>query len=220
MVCRVVVLVSGTGTLLQSLLESGAEPGAGFQVVAVGSERADAFGLERAERAGVPSFVVPMLADRAEWDRRLTAAVAQCRPDLIVSAGFMKLVGPAFLARFGGRFINSHPALLPSFPGMHGVRDALAAGLPDVRRDEGPVEDAVVLDDPPGGVGVVGAGGLNPRGPGGHVSERLGLLSGLGAVAGVQVLAGHLLHLRGQVDEAATPLLLGEAGTVQGYEVL
>ncbi len=76
MVCRVVVLVSGTGTLLQSLLESGAEPGAGFQVVAVGSERADAFGLERAERAGVPSFVVPMLADRAEWDRRLTAAVA------------------------------------------------------------------------------------------------------------------------------------------------
>ena len=129
MVCRVVVLVSGTGTLLQSLLESGAEPGAGFQVVAVGSERADAFGLERAERAGVPSFVVPMLADRAEWDRRLTAAVAQCRPDLIVSAGFMKLVGPAFLARFGGRFINSHPALLPSFPGMHGVRDALAAGV-------------------------------------------------------------------------------------------
>ena len=131
MVCRVVVLVSGTGTLLQSLLESGAEPGAGFQVVAVGSERADAFGLERAERAGVPSFVVPMLADRAEWDRRLTAAVAQCRPDLVVSAGFMKLVGPAFLARFGGRFINSHPALLPSFPGMHGVRDALAAGVKD-----------------------------------------------------------------------------------------
>ena len=129
MVCRVVVLVSGTGTLLQSLLESGAEPGAGFQVVAVGSERADAFGLERAERAGVPSFVVPMLADRAEWDRRLTAAVAQCRPDLIVSAGFMKLVGPAFLARFGGRFINSHPALLPSFPGMHGPQDALNHGV-------------------------------------------------------------------------------------------
>lgn len=129
MVFRVVVLVSGTGTLLQSLLDASAQPGAVFTVVAVGSDRADAFGLERAERAGVPSFVVPMLTDRALWDRQLTAAVAEHQPDLVVSAGFMRLVGPAFLLQFGGRFINSHPALLPSFPGMHGVRDALAAGV-------------------------------------------------------------------------------------------
>lgn len=124
-----VVLVSGSGTLLQALLDDSARPDADFDVVAVGSDRPDAFGLDRAERAGVPTFVVPMLADRAEWDRQLTDAVARFEPDLVVSAGFMKLVGARFLSRYGGRFINSHPALLPSFPGMHGVRDALAAGV-------------------------------------------------------------------------------------------
>lgn len=129
MACRVVVLVSGSGTLLQSLLDASAATDARFEVVAVGSERPDAFGLTRAERADVPVFVVPMLADRGQWDRQLTDAVAAHRPDLVVSAGFMKLVGRGFLAKFGGRFINSHPALLPSFPGMHGVRDALAAGV-------------------------------------------------------------------------------------------
>lgn len=129
MVCRVVVLVSGSGTLLQSLLDASVEARAAFKVVAAGSDRPEAFGLVRAERVGVPTFVVPMLSDRTEWDRRLTDAVAAHRPDLIVGAGFMRLVGASFLTRFGGRFINSHPALLPSFPGMHGVRDALAAGV-------------------------------------------------------------------------------------------
>ncbi len=105
------------------------DPDAGYSVVADGSDRRDAGGLTRALAAGVPIFAVPMLADRAEWDARLADAVQQYRPDLVVSAGFMKLVGPEFLARFGGRFINSHPALLPSFPGTHGVRDALAAGV-------------------------------------------------------------------------------------------
>lgn len=129
MVTRVVVLLSGSGTLFQSLLDASGRPDAAYEVVAVGSERPDAVGLQRAERAGVPTFVVPMMSDRAEWDAQLTAAVAAHHPELVVSAGFMKLVGQSFLARFGGRFINSHPALLPSFPGMHGVRDALAAGV-------------------------------------------------------------------------------------------
>ncbi|KIX77737.1 phosphoribosylglycinamide formyltransferase, partial [Streptomyces sp. MBRL 601] len=88
-------------------------------------------GLERAERAGIPSFVcrVKDHPDRAAWDRALTEAVAAYEPDLVVSAGFMKILGKEFLARFGRRVVNTHPALLPSFPGAHGVRDALAYGV-------------------------------------------------------------------------------------------
>lgn len=123
------MLLSGSGTLLQALLDASASADAPFAIEAVGSDRLDAFGLTRAMEAGVPTFVCPMLADRAEWDKKLTEVVARYHPDLVVSAGFMKLVGSAFLAQFGGRFINSHPALLPSFPGMHGVRDALDAGV-------------------------------------------------------------------------------------------
>jgi phosphoribosylglycinamide formyltransferase-1 len=128
---RLVVLVSGSGTLLQSLLDASASGELDAAVVAVGADRADAYGLRRAERAGVPTFVHPFArgGDRAAWDAELTALVDAFEPDLVVSAGFMKLVGPAFLARFGGRTINTHPALLPSFPGMHAVRDALAHGV-------------------------------------------------------------------------------------------
>ncbi|GAA1906655.1 phosphoribosylglycinamide formyltransferase [Streptomyces sodiiphilus] len=131
---RLVVLVSGSGTNLQALLDAVAERGAdayGAEIVAVGADRDSITGLERAERAGVPTFVCRLRdhSTRAEWDRALTEAVAAHRPDLVVSAGFMKIVGPEFLARFGGRFINTHPALLPSFPGAHGVRDALAHGV-------------------------------------------------------------------------------------------
>lgn len=125
MVARVVVLVSGSGTLLQALLDAQGE----YEVVAVGSDRSDAYGLVRAAEARVATFTVPMRPDRAEWDEILTRQVGRYRPDLVVSAGFMRLVGRHFLANYGGRFINSHPALLPSFPGMHGVRDALAAGV-------------------------------------------------------------------------------------------
>ncbi len=128
---RVVVLVSGSGTLLQALLDACADPAYGAEVVAVGADRAAVAGLERAARAGVPTFV-QALADhpsRPDWDRALTAAVAAYAPDLVVSAGFMKLVGDHFLAAFGGRMINTHPALLPAFPGMHGPRDALAYGV-------------------------------------------------------------------------------------------
>ncbi|GGR71573.1 phosphoribosylglycinamide formyltransferase [Streptomyces aureoverticillatus] len=130
---RLVVLVSGSGTNLQALLDAIAERGAdayGAEVVAVGADRTGIAGLERAERAGLPTFVcrVKDYPSRDEWDRALAEATAAYEPDLVVSAGFMKIVGKEFLARFGGRTVNTHPALLPSFPGAHGVRDALAYG--------------------------------------------------------------------------------------------
>jgi phosphoribosylglycinamide formyltransferase 1 len=129
---RLVVLVSGSGTNLQALLDATAtDPDYGARIVAVGADRDGIAGLERAERAGLPTFTVRVKdhADRAAWDLALAEATAAYRPDLVVSAGFMKIVGKEFLARFGGRFLNTHPALLPSFPGAHGVRDALAYGV-------------------------------------------------------------------------------------------
>ncbi|WP_327681127.1 phosphoribosylglycinamide formyltransferase [Streptomyces sp. NBC_00467] len=129
---RLVVLVSGSGTNLQALLDAIGDDPAGFgaAVVAVGADRDGIVGLERAERAGLPTFVcrVKDHESRDAWDRALTEATAAYEPDLVVSAGFMKIVGKRFLARFGGRCVNTHPALLPSFPGAHGVRDALAYG--------------------------------------------------------------------------------------------
>ncbi|HSI25819.1 MAG TPA: phosphoribosylglycinamide formyltransferase [Aeromicrobium sp.] len=128
---RLVVLVSGAGTNLQALIDAAADPTYGASVVAVGADRDDIAGLARAERVGIPTFVVA-LADydtREAWDAALAEAVATYSPDLVVLAGFMKLVGPAFLSRFGGRTVNTHPALLPSFPGGHGARDALEHGV-------------------------------------------------------------------------------------------
>ncbi|MET8697731.1 phosphoribosylglycinamide formyltransferase [Kitasatospora sp. NPDC058032] len=128
---RLVVLVSGSGTNLQALLDAAADPAYGAEILAVGADRDGIAGLERAERAGVPVFVhrVKDHPDRAEWDRALTASVAGYRPDLVVTAGFMKILGPEFIAAFAGRIVNTHPALLPSFPGAHGVTDALAYGV-------------------------------------------------------------------------------------------
>ncbi|MGW7262475.1 phosphoribosylglycinamide formyltransferase [Streptomyces sp. NPDC054842] len=130
---RLVVLVSGSGTNLQALLDAIADEGAeayGAEIVAVGADRDGIAGLERARQAGLPTFVrrVADYGTRGEWDAALAEATAGYEPDLVVSAGFMKIVGKEFLARFGGRFVNTHPALLPSFPGAHGVRDALAYG--------------------------------------------------------------------------------------------
>ncbi len=127
---RVVVLVSGVGTLLQALLDA-AGPDYPAQVVAVGADRPGTPGLRRAEERGLPTFVVALSRhpDRISWDVALTDAVAVHQPDLVVMAGFMKLLGPTFLDRFGGRIMNSHPALLPSFPGPHAVADALAHGV-------------------------------------------------------------------------------------------
>ena len=125
------VLVSGTGTLLQALIGASRDADYGAEIVGVGADRDHILGLDRAERAGIPTFVHPLRpgADRMAWDRELAARVAEFEPDLVISAGFMKLVGADFLAAFGGRMINTHPALLPSFPGMHGPADALAHGV-------------------------------------------------------------------------------------------
>ena len=146
---RVVVLLSGTGSLCAALLAATDDPAYPATVVAVGADR-EAPGLEHARRRGLPTFVCATgdHPDRAAWDRALAARIAGFEPDLVVSAGFMKIVGPAVLAAFEGRLINTHPALLPAFPGAHAVRDALAAGatvtgstvhLIDAGVDTGPV---------------------------------------------------------------------------------
>ncbi|WP_395694083.1 phosphoribosylglycinamide formyltransferase [Nocardioides sp.] len=131
MTARLVVLVSGSGTNLQALLDACADPAYGARVVAVGADRDGIEGLARADRAGVPTFVrkVGQFTSRDHWDRALADTVAAFEPDLVVLAGFMKLVGPTFLDRLGGRVVNTHPALSPSFPGMHGPADALAYGV-------------------------------------------------------------------------------------------
>jgi phosphoribosylglycinamide formyltransferase 1 len=128
---RTVVLVSGGGTNLQALLDACEDPAYGAAVVAVGADRSGVAALDRAARHDVPAFVVRIEdhASREAWDAALADRVAEHRPDLVVSAGFMRLAGAAFLDRFGGRFLNTHPALLPAFPGMHGAREALAHGV-------------------------------------------------------------------------------------------
>jgi formyltetrahydrofolate-dependent phosphoribosylglycinamide formyltransferase len=156
-----VVLVSGTGSILQALLDACADEHFGARVVAVGADRDGTGGAAKAEAAGIPTFVRRLrdFPDRASWDRALASDCAGYKPDLVVAAGFLKLVGPGFLAEFGGRMINTHPALLPSFPGLHSVADALAYGvkvtgcsviLVDAGVDSGPIlaQQAVpVLDD-------------------------------------------------------------------------
>jgi formyltetrahydrofolate-dependent phosphoribosylglycinamide formyltransferase len=156
---RVVCLVSGSGTLLQAVLDATLREGYPAMVVAVGADRAGIEGLARARRAGVTDFVVRVgdHPDRAAWDAALTEEVAGHEPDLVVSAGFMKILGPAFLERFAGRVLNTHPALLPAFPGAHAVPDALAYGvkvtgctvhLVDAGVDTGPIvaQEAVAIE--------------------------------------------------------------------------
>ena len=128
---RLVVLVSGAGTNLQALIDACADPAYGARVVAVGADRDDIEGLARAERAGIPTFVrkVGQFTSRAYWDRALADTVAAFEPDVVVLAGFMKLVGPAFLRCFPHRILNTHPALCPAFPGTNGPGDALAYGV-------------------------------------------------------------------------------------------
>jgi phosphoribosylglycinamide formyltransferase 1 len=126
-----VVLVSGSGTNLQALIDASADPAYGARVVAVGADRDGIEGLVRAERAGIPTFVhrVKDHDTREAWDKTMADTVAGFEPDLVVSAGFMKLVSEDFLARFGGRVVNTHPALSPAFPGMRGPQDALEYGV-------------------------------------------------------------------------------------------
>jgi phosphoribosylglycinamide formyltransferase-1 len=124
----VVILASGAGSLASALLDAAEDDEYPARVAAVISDR-DCPAEKAARGRGIPTAVVPLDGDRAEWDRRLTDIVAGYAPDLVVSAGFMKILGTEFLERFGGRTINAHPALLPSFPGAHAVSAALEHGV-------------------------------------------------------------------------------------------
>lgn len=128
---RLVVLVSGAGSNLAALLQKQKTGELGARIVAVVSDRDSIAGLDTARCAGVPTAVVkPKDFDsRGAWNAALAKTVATFRPDWVVCAGFMRILGEEFLAEFGGRTINTHPALLPAFPGAHGVRDALAYGV-------------------------------------------------------------------------------------------
>ncbi|MFI6574623.1 phosphoribosylglycinamide formyltransferase [Nocardiopsis sp. NPDC050513] len=149
-----VVLISGTGSNMAALVDAAEDPAYGVDVVAVGSDRRGTRGIELAEKAGVPTFVVPFrdYSDRAEWDTAMADRISGYAPDLVVSAGFMRLLGPAVVGRHAA--VNIHPALLPSFPGAHAVRDALAHGVRvtgttihflDEGVDSGPIIDQVAV---------------------------------------------------------------------------
>lgn len=127
MSARVAVLISGSGTLLQALID---DPARDYDIAVVVADRVAA-GLERAQQADIPTAIVSPTdhADRDAWNLALADTVAVHDPDLVVSAGFMRILGSAFLERFPAKVINSHPALLPAFPGAHAVRDALAYGV-------------------------------------------------------------------------------------------
>jgi phosphoribosylglycinamide formyltransferase 1 len=128
---RLLVLVSGSGTNLQALLDACEDPSYGARIVAVGADRDGIAGLDRAAATGVPTFVcrVKDYPSREEWDADLTRHCQRYQPDLVISAGFLKLVGATFLDAFAGKYLNTHNALLPAFPGIHGPRDALAYGV-------------------------------------------------------------------------------------------
>lgn len=125
------MLASGTGNTLQALLDAAADPEYGAEVVALGTDRPGARALERAAAAGVPTFTVALAdsPDRTAWNLALADAVAAHEPDLVVCAGFMRILSADFLARFPCRVVNTHPALLPAFPGARAVADALAYGV-------------------------------------------------------------------------------------------
>ena len=159
-VLSIVVLISGAGSNLRALLEASADAEYPARVIAVGSDN-DAPGLEYAEQFGVPSFtVVPTAFDsRAAWGDELLSQIAQWSPDLVVCAGFMRILPPRVVQALSPRLINTHPALLPAFPGAHAVRDALAAGarqtgvtvhIVDEGVDTGPVLVQQAVDVLPG----------------------------------------------------------------------
>lgn len=127
---RWVVLASGSGTLLQALLDSESHTRE-FHIVALISDQPDALAISRAAQAGIAVAVLPLsdFPNREAWDQAMADAIAFYQPDFVASAGFMRILGPRVLAVFGGKIINTHPALLPAFPGAHAVRDALAAGV-------------------------------------------------------------------------------------------
>ena len=128
---RIVVLVSGTGSNLQAVIDAVAGGSLPLEIAAVGADRPHTLGVERSAAAGLDTFVVDFkdYATRTDWDAALLEKVAAYTPDYVISSGFMRIVAPSFINAFEGRYINTHPALLPSFPGAHGVRDAMAYGV-------------------------------------------------------------------------------------------
>ena len=157
---RIVVLVSGTGSNLQAVIDAVKAGELPVEIAAVGADREGTYGVERSAAAGIPTFVVDFKTypDRADWNAALTEAVAAYNPDVVVSSGFMRIVSPRFIDAFNGRYLNTHPALLPAFPGAHGVRDAMAYGVKvtgctvhwaDAGVDTGPIiaQEAVTIED-------------------------------------------------------------------------
>jgi phosphoribosylglycinamide formyltransferase-1 len=151
---RVAVLISGAGTNLQALLDQLHSPGGPIEIVGVASSRADAPGLARAEAAGVESRVFQLAehTPREERDRALGDWLDSLEADLIVLAGFMELLTPEFIGRFGGRIVNVHPSLLPSFPGLRAIERAVEAGVKVTGVtvhfvDEGVDSGAIVLQE-------------------------------------------------------------------------
>ncbi|QMU97491.1 phosphoribosylglycinamide formyltransferase [Microbacterium esteraromaticum] len=136
------VLISGTGSNLRALLEAASHPEFPARVIAVGADR-DAAGLVHAEEFGIPTFTVPYTAytSREEWGQELAEQLDAWQPDLIVLSGLMRLLPPAVVERYAPNIINTHPAYLPEFPGAHGVRDALAAGVTETGAS------IIVIDD-------------------------------------------------------------------------
>ena len=156
---RLVVLLSGSGSNFQTIVDAVSTGQLDVNIVAVGSDVPDAYGLTRARQAGIETFVLDyhQYSSRNAWTEALTEQVATYNPDLVLSSGLMRIVGEEFITRFAGRFINTHPALLPAFPGAHAVTDALAAGvvvtgttlhIVDAGVDTGPILDqrAVPID--------------------------------------------------------------------------
>jgi phosphoribosylglycinamide formyltransferase-1 len=193
---RIVVLISGSGTLLQALLDAAADPHYPAEVVGVVADSPAAAGLERARAAGVPALPVAIAGypDRTAWDLALRDVLESFEPDWVVSAGFMRILGPAVLASFPLRVVNTHPALLPSFPGAHAVRDALAHGvrvtgstihLVDEGVDTGPIVDqrAVPIADDDDEASL---------------HERIKVVERALLVEVVQRLATHNVHISGR----------------------
>lgn len=159
MTARIVVLASGSGTLMQALLDAQEQTDVPYYVVGLVTDRGDAMAVTRAERAGIPTMVIDPAHDddRTTWNMRVRDAIDELTPDWVVCAGFMRILGEPVLTRFAGRIVNSHPALLPSFAGAHGVRDALDYGvkitgctihLVDAGVDTGPIlaQEAVAIE--------------------------------------------------------------------------
>ncbi|HEX4429021.1 MAG TPA: phosphoribosylglycinamide formyltransferase [Frankiaceae bacterium] len=129
MPARLVVLASGTGSTLQAILDASHAPDFPARVVAVGTDRPGTLAETRAERAGIATWMVALAdqPDRPAFDAAVAEQIAAAEPDLVVLAGYMKVLGPSVVGRF--RIVNTHPSLLPAFPGAHAIRDALAYGV-------------------------------------------------------------------------------------------